>query len=101
MELNKGPWNGDKRLKHGQFSSDNEECKKAHNTVYEIIAPIRALRFIYLTLGRILKASGLNQVATLLRNSRPLGIRPNAPLNQIASAVGTRNLRPNWMSRAN
>ena len=33
VELNKGPWNGDKRLKHGQFSSDNEECKKAHNRV--------------------------------------------------------------------
>ena len=45
-------------------------------------------------LGRILKASGLNQVATLLRNSRPLDISPNAPLNQIANAVGTRDLRP-------
>ncbi|WP_338194942.1 hypothetical protein [Flagellimonas marinaquae] len=45
-------------------------------------------------LGRILKASGLNQVATLLRNSRPLGIRPNALLNQIANAVGTGSPRP-------
>lgn len=26
VKLNKGSWNGDKRLKHGQFSSDNEEC---------------------------------------------------------------------------
>jgi len=41
-----------------------------------------------------LKASGLNQVATLLRNSRPLGIRPNALLNQIANAVGTGSPRP-------
>ncbi|PVW13411.1 hypothetical protein DDV96_13695 [Marixanthomonas spongiae] len=46
VKLNKGAWNGDKRLKHGQFSSDNEEFKKAHNTVYVIITPIRALRFI-------------------------------------------------------
>ena len=27
LELNKGPWNGDKRLKHGLFSSDNENKK--------------------------------------------------------------------------
>lgn len=39
-------------LSMDNFQYNNEECKKAHNTVYEIIAPIRALLFIYETVVR-------------------------------------------------
>ena len=63
-----------KKIKHNGYT-EGEITKLGHSPPIWSSIP-KNVQYIN-KLGRILKASGPNQVATLLRNSRPLGIRPN------------------------